>query len=213
MTWGQRIFGLLCLCAVAYYAIHSYRQHEKEVAQQEASKARAAANMAGFLSAIERLKNSWHATDAWESGLPDEDAATTLYTVNFEHALVTGHPLILYGNVIDIHSIDGRNESTVLVKVSGRKRTVNLQLSLNASPQQAEAIMHNSSFGREFGIDELSKVCAFVVSIDGVDRVEASGKDGEDTSYFVAHGTLDDAYASQVYGAEYFFNRRDASVK
>ena len=204
MTWGQRIFWLLCLCAVAYYAIHSYRQHEKEAAELEASKARAATNMADFQSTIERLKNSWQATDVWERGLSGVDAATTLYTANFEHALITSHPLIFYGNVLDIHSNEGQNDSTILVKVHGRKTTIRLQLALNASPQQTEAIARNGSFGRAYGIDELSKVCVFVASIDSVERVEASDKQGDDTSYFVAHGTLHDAYASRVYGTEFF---------
>lgn len=60
--------------------------------------------MADFQSAIERLKKSWQATDDWDSGLSGENAASILYTANFEHALVTGHTLIFFGSVIDIHS-------------------------------------------------------------------------------------------------------------
>lgn len=208
MTWGQRIFWLLCLCAVAFYATHSYRQHEQEVAQQEASKAKVAANMADFQSAIARIESSWQAEDSWENGLSGGDASITPYTVNFEHALVTGHPLIFYGNVIDVHSNEGQDNSTIVVKVHGRKSAVRLQLSLNASPQQTEAITRNGAFGLAYGFDELSKVCVFVASIDNVERVEASDKQGDDASYFVAQGTLHDAYASRVYGTEFFSLKR-----
>jgi hypothetical protein len=202
MTWGQRLSLLVCLCVVAAYATHLHRMHEQEVAQKEASIARAVADMADLESAIERFEAGWQATDAWEDQISSGVGGLAAYTADLQAAIVTGNPLIFYGNVLDVRSNDGQSDSTILVKVHGRKSTLRLQLSLKASSQLANRIESNRSFGRAYGIDLLSKACVFVATIDNVERVNVSDKEGDDLSYFVASGTLHDAYASRVYVRE-----------
>jgi hypothetical protein len=180
---------------LAFPAIHWYRQHEREVRQDEEAKAKSTANMSELESTLGRLKVTWLANDDWEDDLPGESEFYDPYTVDIKHTLVKGYPLIFYGNVEDVLPADEHGNSTVQIKVHGRKSKIQLRLLLTASPEQTALIIKNKNF-RQCGGDELCKVSIFVATVDGVRRV--ADRD------FVANGTLHEAYASEVDGEEFF---------
>ena len=188
------IIILLGLGLLSLPAVHWYRQHEREARYEEEASAKSTANMSELESAEGRLKAAWLANDDWENDLPSESEFSEPYTIDLKRALVKRQPLIFFGNVEDVRSADEHGNSTVQVKVHGRKSQIRLRLSLTASPTQTAQIVRNENF-RQCGVDELCKVSIFVASVDEVQRVAGD---------FVAQGTLHEAYASEVYGAEFF---------
>jgi hypothetical protein len=203
-VWVERIIWLLCLLLfIVLPTAHWYRQHVLNARQQESYKARNAANKLQLESAINGLEARWHADDEWENELSTEGASLAPYTIDYEHAIVKPHPLVFYGSVEDIQTDRDQGNTTLRIKVHGRNRQVQLQLSVSATPDQIAAIVNDDSF-RQCVVPELSKVCIFVASVDNVDRVEGTDKQNSGGSNFVGHGTLREAYASEVYGADFF---------
>jgi hypothetical protein len=203
-VWVERIIWLLCLLLfIVLPAAHWYRQHVLKSRQQESYKARNAANKLQLDAAINGLETRWHADDEWENELSAEGASLAPYTIDYEHAIVKANPLVFYGSVEDIQTDREPGGSVVRIKVHGRNRQVRLQLSVSATPDQIAAIVNDDSF-RQCVVPELSKVCIFVASVDTVDRVEGADKQNSGSAHFVAHGILREAYASEVYGADFF---------
>ena len=196
VVWGGRIVWLLCLCALAIPAIHWYRQHEREVRQREADSARAATEWSDLESEIGSLKAKWNTDDAWEDDLSNNGSSP--YTIDFERALIQHHPLMFFGSVKDIQAENAPAGSVVRILVQGRKSVLHLQLSLRADSEQTARLRSDESFQLQ-AIPEMSTVSAFIATIDAVDRVEAQDGHGDGRSYFVAHGTLHEAYASKVW--------------
>jgi hypothetical protein len=200
----ERIIWLLCLLLfIVLAAVHWYQQHVVKARQQESYQARNAANKLQLELAINGLKARWHADDEWENDLSTEGASLAPYAIEYEHAIVKAHPLVFYGTVEDIQTDRDQGGSVVRVKVHGRNRQVQLQLSVSATPDQIAALVKKDSF-RQCVVPELSKVCIFVAHVDNVERVEGTDKQNSGSAHFVAHGILREAYASEVYGADFF---------
>jgi hypothetical protein len=193
---------VLGLCVLALLAVHWYWQHEREIQHSEENHARLVANRSELEAELGKLKAKWLANDDWEKGLTTRQLSAVPYSIDVERALIKGYPLIFYGTVEDIRTIDGQALSSVKVHVYGQKNFLRLRLLLEASPELASEINKDDLF-HAAPLDELSKVSIFVATIDDVQRVPAYNSQGDDVSYFVARGTLQDAFASRVYEAEF----------
>ena len=200
---SQTIFMVvLGLCVLALPAVRWYWQHEREVQHSEENHAKDVANRSELEAELGKLKAKWLADDDWENSLTTRHLSAVPYSIDLEHALIKGYPLIFYGTVEDVRTLDGQQESSVRIHVYGHRDSLRLRLLLEASPELASEITKGGLF-HAARFDEVSKVSIFVASIDDVQRVPAYNNQGEDVGYFMARGTLKDAFASQVYKAEF----------
>lgn len=190
--WKGSFTILICLGALAWPAIHFYRQHQREAQQEAENRSRDLASLAELESALGRLKGRWRA-DEWETGQKGP-----AYTIDLRRTIATGNPLIFYGNVEDIQESRGEEPPIIEVKVHTSGGSLHLRLSLSASRDQADSILKEPAY-RPYVVDELSKVCIFVATIENIRRIETTSSQGTQINSYVASGTLLDEFASQVY--------------
>lgn len=196
-SWKGSFTVLICLGALAWPAIHFYRQHQREARQEAENRSRDLANSAALESALGRLKGRWEAGE-WGAG-----PKAAPYTIDLQRTLATGNPLIFYGNVEDIQESKGEEPPIIEVKVHTSGSSLHLRLSLSASREQADSILKEPAY-RPYIVDELSKVCIFVATIENIRRIETTSSQGTQINSYVASGTLLDEFASQVYAYDFF---------
>ncbi len=181
MTLRSKIILLLSLLFTAAGAT-AWFYHGREGARRELEAATAKEEDAR--SIVAGVRNSWKADDDWEDTFHSPGAPLSLYTVLVEKALVTGHPLMLYGKVDDVSKADEWRNSIILVQGETRTRGLDLQLSLLSPPDVTDSILGHR--GRPY------ETFVFAAKVNSVEKVSAPpGSSADD--YFLARGILYEA--------------------
>jgi hypothetical protein len=173
-----------------------YNNHRKEVEHDAAYRAKTLAKTEQAKANLARLKNTWNADESWEHEISASGAVAPNYSLEIEHALVVGHPVIVVGTIKDVETSGADGVPVVMIENHYSKNELNLRFSLVATPDVANAILattHN---------DPLADVKSFIsaASIQRVEKIQQPpDKEGNDQDYFLAHGTLHEAYATQLF--------------
>lgn len=189
----------ICFLATAGWGISVwFKKHQQEAKQEAASRAETQAKTIRAKSALARLKTAWNADDSWEHKIQSAS-----YSLEIEHALVTGSPIIVIGTIQDIKTVGDQGQFVVLIDDDDfSSAEINLTFSLMTTPDVANAILadtHNDS------IAESSTFLA-TATIERVEKVEQPpDKEGNDQDYFLAHGKLLGYYDTQMF----YLNRKD----
>jgi hypothetical protein len=150
--------------------------HRHKVEEQKADRVRSLAERERIKSAIQALKRTWKADDAWEREFSLPGVTPPAYSLDVQRALVRTHPILIFGTVDDVLSGKDHNEDLVLIENEINSNKVNLRFSLSSSPELAQFIASQSRS------DELAQLDTFicVANIQSVEKVEGSpSQEGE----------------------------------
>lgn len=193
------VIYFLLIAIVSWGGLNRLKKHQREAkheaAQDAANKAQAIADTEQAKSALARLRSVWNADDSWEHRVytPTNEAAP--YSLDIEHALVNGRPIIIVGEVQDVRSSQNQNVPLVLIQSHPSENSLDLRFSLLTTREVADSIL--SATGHSPAAEYETFIA--VATIQHVEKIEQSpDKDGNDGDYFLAHGTLHAAYATHL---------------
>jgi hypothetical protein len=196
----RKIVIAVVLVLAAAWGIHAwFKKHQQEAQRDAAYKAHIALETEQAKSALARLRASWNADTSWEHQVypPNNDAPS--YSLDIEHALVNGHPIIVIGEIQDVKTIQGQSAPVVLIQSHSSANLVDLRFSLVTTPEIATSILAATRN------DPLAQGETFisVATVERVEKIEQPPDSaGNDQSYFLAHGTLQEAYGTHLLAAE-----------
>lgn len=99
---GEVVIWVLFIMAASWGLSTWFKKHEEEAKQEAASKAQIAADTERAKSELARLRASWNADDSWEHQVYPSDNSAPVYSLDVEHALVKGRPIIVIGEIQDV---------------------------------------------------------------------------------------------------------------
>lgn len=171
------------------------KKHRLEVKQDKQYRAETRAETAGAKAALARLKSTWNADNRWEDVYSAPGSLAPAYSLEVQHALMRGRPIIVFGQIQDIQASADPGSSVVTIESQGLGNNLNLRLSLVSATDAANKILHET---RADTWPEFTTYI-FVATITKVEKVEMPpDKEGNDEDYFLAHGILHEAYDTHL---------------
>jgi hypothetical protein len=193
---SETIIIVLVIANVAWGTGAWYKKHRAEEELEAARQAQTLARTERAKAALVHLENVWNADGSWEDEITSPTGDRPSYSMEVEHALVKGHPVIVIGTIQDVETGGGQGDSVIEIENHFGAHEAKLRFSLTASPEVATSILsatHNDALA-----DVKTFIC--VASIEHVDKVEPPvDKGGDEQGYFLAHGTLHEAYSTQLF--------------
>ena len=191
-----RVDIVVCVLFIvtAFWGISTwFEKHQREAQEEAANKAHAAAETQQAKAAFARLRSTWKADDSWEHKVYPSTNDAPSFSLDVEHALVNGSPIIVIGEVQDVRTSEDQGSPLVLIRSHASKNLVDLRFSLVATPEVANSILSST---RHDSLAEFETVIA-VATVQRVEKVEQPPDvHDNDQTYFLAHGTLHEAYAT-----------------
>jgi hypothetical protein len=187
----------VCLFATAGWGITVwFKKHQEEARHDAVYKANKLAKTERAKSALARLKNDWNADVSWERKIYAPGVAAPSYSLEIEHALVNGHPVIVIGTIQDVEMSGDQGSPVVLMESHSSPNELKLRFSLVTTTDVANAILsetHNNPMA-------VFETFISAASMQHVEKIhQSSDKYGNDQDYFLVHGTLHEAYATHLF--------------
>lgn len=197
----RRLFRFDLLITILFLGVISWggfawlKKHRQEASQEEATKEQTAEKTGLAKAALARLRSTWDADDSWKHQVYPSSGDPPSYSLDVEHALATGRPIIVVGEILDVQSSKDQSAPLVLIQSDSGSTPVDLRFSLAATPQLADAIL---SATRNNAMADIETFIV-VASVQNVEKVERPpDKADNDQDYFLAHGTLQEAYDTHL---------------
>lgn len=193
------IITVLFIATVSWGIAIWFKNHQQGVRQKEASNAETAAETKRAKLALARFRSTWNADESWEHQVFPSNNDAPAYSLDVEHALVNGHPIIIIGEIQDVRTGQDQNSPLVLIQSHASKNLVDLRFSLATTPQLANTIL---SITHRDPMAEV-ETFIFVATIQRVEKIEQPPDKADNSQdYFLAHGTLQDAYDTHLFLVE-----------
>jgi hypothetical protein len=193
------VIALALVLAVSWGIYAWFRKHQEEAKRDAAEKAHIALQTEQARAALARLRTTWNADDSWEHQVYPANNDAPSYSLDIERALVNAHPLIVIGEVQDVKTSQDQSAPVVLIQSHSSGNLLDLRFSLLTTPEVATSILAATRN------DPLAQVETFisVATVQHVEKIEQPPDNaGNDQSYFLAHGTLHEAYATHLLAVE-----------
>lgn len=192
---GDVIVSLLFIASSCWGISTWFKKHQQETKRESESKAQIAADTERAKSALTRMRATWNADDSWEHQVYPTDNSAPAYSLDVEHALVKGHPIIVIGEIQDVRTSQGQATRLVLVQSHSSPNLVDLRFSLETPPEVANSILSATRNAPLPGVETFIAV----VTIERVEKIEQPpDKADNDQDYFLAHGTLHETYDTHL---------------
>ncbi len=157
MSTGTRLRGVVIFVLFILIALWGasvwFRNNQQEAKQEAASKAEETAKMERAKSALARLRTAWNADYSWEHQVYTVNGGAPSYSLDVEHALVSGHPIIVVGEIQDVRTAADQSGPLVLIQSHpyyGSHTQIDLRFSLVTTPDLARACFINR-YGLKLG--------------------------------------------------------------
>lgn len=197
MSAGKRLRGVLIfvlfILAISWGVSVWFNKNQQEAKEEAASKIKTTARLERAKTELARLRTAWNADDSWVHQVYPANGDAPSYSLEVEHALVSGHPIIVVGEVQDVRTV--ADQSGPLVLIQSHRNPVDLRFSLATTPDVANSIL-SETHG-----DAMAEFKTFisVATIQSVEKIEPPpDKGGNEQDYFLAHGTLHEAYPTHL---------------
>jgi hypothetical protein len=174
-----------------------FNKHQQEAKQEAANKARTIADTEQAKSALTRLRSAWNADESWEHQVYPPSNEAPAFSLEVEHALVNGRPVIVIGEIQDVRTATDQSGPLVLIQSHSSPNLVDLRFSLVTTPDVANSILS------ETRNDPMAEVETYicVATVQHVEKIQQPpDQAGNDQDYFLAHGTLHETYATHLFG-------------